>query len=307
MTTDAYFAELSGSLRAAHVPDEQIAATVEDLRAHLAETGTAPEEEFGPAAAFAAQLGGLAPTPGEPDGRAESWTWTADLFNDRRMLAVHGDQGWEVESLDPLGRFVCRRSATAALRWEYRREIIGARRRAKVLAELEPEGWELCGEWLVYGYFKRPRAATAGPAGALEVRPAAPHRRLFLSRRGKLALAVWAVRGRRRDGGVLHRDARHGRPRDHHRPDLDVLRPVHLPPGDGQGAGGPGPARRPPDPPSHHVAVPPVEDERGGGVRQGQAVRGAQEDGALVLGEVDDPPGPSASRRPSQIRQPRAR
>ncbi|MFH8580994.1 hypothetical protein OHB11_11915 [Streptomyces zaomyceticus] len=193
MTTDTYFTELSGALRAAGVPDEQIAATVEDLRGHLAETGAAPEEEFGPAAGFAARLGGLAPVPGEPDGRAESWTWTADLFNDRRMLALHGDQGWEVESLDSLGRFVCRRSTTATLRWEYRREVIGARRRAKVLAELEPEGWELCGEWLVYGYFKRPRAATAGPAGALEARPDAPHRWLFLSRRGKVALAVWLV------------------------------------------------------------------------------------------------------------------
>ncbi|MFC8763095.1 hypothetical protein ACFUAG_20530 [Streptomyces sp. NPDC057193] len=109
------------------------------------------------------------------------------------MLAVHGDQGWEVESLDALGRFVCRRPATATLRWEYRREVIGARRRAKVLAELEPEGWELCGEWLVYGYFKRPRAATTGPAGALEAPPAAPGRWLFLSRRGKAALAVWLV------------------------------------------------------------------------------------------------------------------
>ncbi|WP_406082077.1 hypothetical protein OG468_28510 [Streptomyces zaomyceticus] len=193
MTTDTYFTELSGALRAAGVPDEQIAATVEDLRGHLTETGAAPEEEFGPAAGFAARLGGLAPVPGEPDGRAESWTWTADLFNDRRMLALHGDQGWEVESLDSLGRFVCRRSTTATLRWEYRREVIGARRRAKVLAELEPEGWELCGEWLVYGYFKRPRAATAGPAGALEARPDAPHRWLFLSRRGKVALAVWLV------------------------------------------------------------------------------------------------------------------
>ncbi|MFB7538426.1 hypothetical protein ACFC0N_00860 [Streptomyces zaomyceticus] len=193
MTTDTYFTELSAALRAAGVPDEQIAATVEDLRGHLAETGAAPEEEFGPAAGFAARLGGLAPVPGEPDGRAESWTWTADLFNDRRMLALHGDQGWEVESLDSLGRFVCRRSTTATLRWEYRREVIGARRRAKVLAELEPEGWELCGEWLVYGYFKRPRAATAGPAGALEARPDAPHRWLFLSRRGKVALAVWLV------------------------------------------------------------------------------------------------------------------
>ncbi|MFF1508775.1 hypothetical protein [Streptomyces sp. NPDC058326] len=193
MNTDAYFTGLSDALRAAGIPDAQIAATVEDLRAHLAETGTDPEDEFGPAEGFAARLGGLAPAPGEPDERAESWTWTADLFNDRRMLAVHGDQGWEVESLDTLGRFVCRRSATAALRWEYRREVIGARRRAKVLAELEPEGWELCGEWLVYGYFKRPRAATAGPAGGLETRPATPHRWLFLSRRGKAALAVWLV------------------------------------------------------------------------------------------------------------------
>ncbi|MFF2773597.1 hypothetical protein ACFVU3_01685 [Streptomyces sp. NPDC058052] len=193
MTTDAYFTELTGALRRAGVPDAQIAATVEDLRGHLAETGAAPEEEFGPAAAFAAGLGGLAPAPGEPDAAAESWTWTADLFNDRRMLAVHGEQGWEVEGLDPLGRFVCRRSRSAALRWEYRREVVGGRRRAKVLAELEPEGWEPCGEWLVYGYFKRPRAATAGPAGALETRPETPLRRLFLSRRGKAALVVWAV------------------------------------------------------------------------------------------------------------------
>ena len=170
--SDRYFTELADALRTARVPDEQIAATVEDLRAHLAETGTHPEEEFGPAAAFAAQLGGLAPRPAEPDEQAESWTWTADIFNDRRMLAVHGDQGWEVESLDSLGRFVCRRSATAALRWEYRREVIGARRRTKVLAELEPEGWELCGEWLVYGYFKRPRAATAGTASASKSLPA---------------------------------------------------------------------------------------------------------------------------------------
>ncbi|MFE5710868.1 hypothetical protein ACFQ7J_08625 [Streptomyces sp. NPDC056501] len=191
--SDRYFTELTDALRTAGVPDEQITATVEDLRGHLAETGAHPEEEFGPAAGFAAQLGGLVPLPAEPDEQAESWTWTADIFNDRRMLAVHGDQGWEVESLDSIGRFVCRRSARATLRWEYRREVITGRRRTKVLAELEPEGWELCGEWLVYGYFKRPRAATAGPAGALEAPPAAPLRTLFLSRRGKVALAVWLV------------------------------------------------------------------------------------------------------------------
>ncbi|WP_030693700.1 hypothetical protein [Streptomyces globisporus] len=191
MTTDAYFAELTDALRAAGVPEEQIARTTDELRGHLAETGTSPEEEFGPAEGFAARLGGLAPAPGEPDGAAERWTWTADLFNDRRMLDVHGAQGWEVEGLDPLGRFVCRRAPGVALAWEYRREVITGRRRARVLDELTPEGWELCGEWLVYGYFKRPRAATAGPAGAVEAPQAAPHRWLFLSRRGKAALAVW--------------------------------------------------------------------------------------------------------------------
>ncbi|GAA3931099.1 hypothetical protein GCM10022244_45000 [Streptomyces gulbargensis] len=109
------------------------------------------------------------------------------------MLALHGDQGWEVESLDPLGRFVCRRAPGAALRWEYRREVIAGRRRARVLDELLPEGWEPCGEWLVYGYFKRPRAATAGPAGTLGTPPAAPRRRLYLSRKGKVALALWVL------------------------------------------------------------------------------------------------------------------
>lgn len=193
MSTDAYFAELSETLRASRVPEEQITRTVDELRAHLAESGTTPEEEFGPAAAFAASLGGLAPAPGEPEDAAEHWTWTADLFNDRRMLAVHGDQGWEVESLDSLGRFVCRRAPGVALAWEYRREVIAGRRRAAVFGALEPEGWEPCGEWLVYGYFKRPKAATAGPEGALRSVPRTPVGRLFLSRRAKALLAVWAV------------------------------------------------------------------------------------------------------------------
>ncbi|MFI8520522.1 hypothetical protein ACIGEZ_22230 [Streptomyces sp. NPDC085481] len=193
MTTDSYFAGLGSALRSAGIPEEQITRTVEELRGHLAESGAAPEEEFGPVAQFAASLGGLAPTPGEPGSEAERWTWTADLFNDRRMLAVHGDQGWEVESLDALGRFVCRRSPGAALAWEYRREVISGRRRAKVLDELDPEGWELCGEWLVYGYFKRPKAATAGPAGALPSVPATPGKWLFLSRRGKALIGVWLI------------------------------------------------------------------------------------------------------------------
>ncbi|MFC8493701.1 hypothetical protein ACFUJU_23460 [Streptomyces sp. NPDC057235] len=109
------------------------------------------------------------------------------------MPAVHGDQGREVESLDALGRFVCRRAPGAALAREYRREVLTDRRRAQVLEELEPEGWELCGEWLTYGCFKRSKAAATGPEGGLGALPARPHGWLFLSRRGKAVPAVWAL------------------------------------------------------------------------------------------------------------------
>ncbi|MFI1938871.1 hypothetical protein ACH44C_17095 [Streptomyces purpureus] len=195
MNTDptTYFDELSTALRAAGVAEAQIASTVAELTGHLAETGTAPEEEFGPAAVFAAQLGGTAPAAGAPVAEAETWTWTADIYSDRHLLAVHGDEGWEVERLDTLGRFVCRRVPGSAMRWEYRRELISGRRRARVLAELEPEGWEMCGEWVLYAYFKRPKAASEGPAAELATLPAKPKGWLYLSTRGRWMLAAWAT------------------------------------------------------------------------------------------------------------------
>ncbi|MGW6566838.1 hypothetical protein [Streptomyces sp. NPDC054975] len=188
-----YFDELTSALREAGVPAEQIASTVAELRGHLADTGTSPQEEFGPAADFAARLGGTMPAAAEPAEKAETWLWTADIYNDRRLLALHGDQGWEVEGLDTLGRFMCRRVPGAALRWEYRRELISGNRRDAVLDRLTPEGWEMCGEWMLFAYFKRPKAASEGPAGALDTLPERPGRWLFLSRKGKALLAVWLL------------------------------------------------------------------------------------------------------------------
>ncbi|MEE1757027.1 hypothetical protein [Streptomyces sp. SP18CS02] len=194
MTDSAYFDELSAALRRAGVAEEQTAATVADLTGYLAESGTTAVEEFGPAREFAAQLAGGATGPAAgPAEKAETWTWTADIFNDTAMLAVHGDQGWEVERLDAVGRFVCRRVPGAALRWEYRREALPRGRRSPVVGQLAPEGWELCGEWFFYGYFKRPKAADAGPAASLTTLPETPARTWFLSGRGWAALAVWAV------------------------------------------------------------------------------------------------------------------
>ncbi|MEV6653220.1 DUF2812 domain-containing protein [Streptomyces sp. NPDC051219] len=178
-TTD-YFDALATALLKGGMAEPAVSATLADLRGYLTETGTAAHEEFGPAGEFAARLAGGAPA-GEPVAEAETWKWTADIYVDRKHLNAYGDQGWEVERIDRLGRFVSRRDPEAAMCWEYRREVTGIKDRTAMTEALAPEGWEVCGQWLYFQYFKRPKAASAGPAAVIETPPEAPGRRLFLS------------------------------------------------------------------------------------------------------------------------------
>ncbi|MFJ2114505.1 hypothetical protein ACIOEX_21870 [Streptomyces sp. NPDC087850] len=93
-----------------------------------------------------------------------------------------------------MGLFVSRRVPGAAMRWEYRREATrNGGERTRVTAELAADGWEPCGQWLASTYFKRPAAATVGPAAALASAPGRPRRRLFLSRRVRVGLGVWLL------------------------------------------------------------------------------------------------------------------
>ncbi|MFF3978920.1 hypothetical protein [Streptomyces sp. NPDC001828] len=191
-----YFAELSRLLTARGMPDQDVAATVTDLTGYLAESGSPDaREEFGAPETFADRL-----TQGHgserPEGDAETWKWTSDIYTDRLLLNRYGAEGWEVEGIDFVGRFVCRRTSEDAMRWEYRRETAhGAKEREELAAELAPDGWEPCGRWLHMAYFKRPLAAGAGPAADLAVTPAPPARHLFFSAkyRGLIALFVVSV------------------------------------------------------------------------------------------------------------------
>jgi len=191
-----YFADLAECLAAVGMPERQVAKTVADLSGYLAETG-APDayEEFGAPEVFAARLV-EGRTAEEPGAGAETWKWTADIYADRKHLNHYGDQGWEVEGIDRLGRFVCRREPDAAMRWEYRREVASnAKERESVASGLAPDDWEPCGQWMYFMYFKRPIAASAGPAAELDELVAAPDRQLFLSGtyRGKLKQVVVAA------------------------------------------------------------------------------------------------------------------
>nr|WP_191910088.1 hypothetical protein [Microbispora cellulosiformans] len=198
-----YLDELTALLRAGGVPDEQAGAIVADLASYADETGADPEEEFGPVDRFAEQL--LAARSPEADAAgATEWRWTADVFADRQMLARLGDQGWEVDRVDALGRFVSHRDPERPQRWEYRRERVtpgGARTPA---ARLAPEGWEPCGTWVCFEYFKRPKAASVGPAAQIDSPPAAPARSIFFSRQFYVVtaallivlVALWLLVGR---------------------------------------------------------------------------------------------------------------
>ncbi|MFI7317180.1 hypothetical protein [Streptomyces venezuelae] len=208
---DGYLIDLAERLQARGLPADRVEATVTDLAAHLDESGAEDAEaEFGPADEFAAQLvpgtgvrAGAADEPGEPGEpddageTVETWRWTADTYVDEELLNRFGDEGWEVERVDALGRFVSHRDVAQPQRWEYRRELI-TRGRENLDERLAPDGWEACGTWIVYAWFKRPRAASLGPAARVESPPPVPERSRFFSRKfyvvlGVLALAVAAA------------------------------------------------------------------------------------------------------------------
>ncbi|RFU42112.1 hypothetical protein DZF91_08295 [Actinomadura logoneensis] len=190
---EGYFTELADRLRGLGVAEDRIGPLVAELSGYAAESGAAPEDEFGPAAEFAAEFAeaaaqaraGVGAGPA-PAADAERWVWTANASVDQEMMNRFGAQGWEIERVDHLGRFVSRRDPVSPLRWEYRRDVVGRRERARHAAALAPEGWEPCGHWLFLAYSKRPLAAVAGPAAELEDPPGRPARSLYLTR------AVWA-------------------------------------------------------------------------------------------------------------------
>lgn len=187
MTDSTYFETLAALLRERGEPQARIESLVGELAAHAEEAGADAYEEFGPVGELAAQLteresAGPADGPREPEDGAEAWVWTADAFQDQLLLEQFGAQGWEVERLDKLGRFVCRRDLGHPMRWEYRRETAGHLQRAVRTGQLGPEGWEQCGVWGPFTYYKRPAAVVEGPAAQLAEPPPPPQKRVYIGK-----------------------------------------------------------------------------------------------------------------------------
>jgi len=65
--------------------------------------------------------------------------------------------------------------------------------RERVGERLAPDGWEPCGTWFFYAYYKRPKAALVGPAAELDAPPPRPAGRVFFSGRFYLFVAVYLL------------------------------------------------------------------------------------------------------------------
>lgn len=174
----SYLEELETLLRERGVAEERVRDTVNDLSAFAAEGGVDPEEEFGPVAEFVDDLTG---ENGEAEAEAgvETMVWGADSFAAQGQMNELGAQGWEIDRLDRQGRFVSRRDEKPQA-WEYRQEsALGKRERARMAERLAPEGWEPCGHYFTFAYFKRARAAVVGPEAELAERPEPARKRFF--------------------------------------------------------------------------------------------------------------------------------
>ncbi|MFJ4712529.1 hypothetical protein [Streptomyces sp. NPDC088785] len=169
----AYWGEVSRELHGRGLPPGHVTATVDELAARSG--GADPAPAFGPPGALA---GLLAPERAAPDEHVEVWRWSADTFADAALLDRFGAEGWELREIDALGRFVCHRDPEHPRLWEYRREPAGP-------GDAVPDGWEPCGAWVVYHWFKRPastRPATGPGSGEPPPPPPAPVRRGLLRR-----------------------------------------------------------------------------------------------------------------------------
>ena len=149
-----YLAGLEAALKRRGLDDVRSAEVVEEVAAHLVESGDGPVEAFGPPEQYAAAL--LVADRAEDAAEGyERRTFRATAFDEMAILADLGLDGWELTGVRDFGLHA-RRPVEAESRTAWRYERRSAIRRGPVLAAMEAEGWTPCGRWATSHYFKRP-------------------------------------------------------------------------------------------------------------------------------------------------------
>lgn len=156
MNLEGYLGELAASLQMRGADSARTSEAVAEVQSHLSESGEDPMEAFGPPDEYAEQL--LLREERRSGEVAQSkWverTFRATAFGEMRLLEDAGRQGWE---LVDVGAYALRcrrpRNTEATRQWEYRRRVSVDRQ--AILEDMTSLGWEPCGLWLPFHYFKR--------------------------------------------------------------------------------------------------------------------------------------------------------
>ena len=156
MNVEAYLSELAASLQMRGADSARTSEAVAEVESHLSESGEDPMEAFGPPDEYAEQLL-LREESREGETADKNWaerTFRATAFGEMKILEEAGRQGWE---LTDVGAYAlhCRRphDLKTVRRWEYSRRV-GIDRQA-ILEDMTALGWEPCGLWSPFHYFKR--------------------------------------------------------------------------------------------------------------------------------------------------------
>ncbi len=156
MNREKYLSDLAAHLQQRGLVDQRINDIVTEVENHLTDSGEAPLDAFGPVDQYAEKIA----VQDEDAMVAENqpqWhtrTFRATAFDEMGILAVAGQDGWELVDVGALALF-CRRPRDTEQfgRWEYKRRI--GRHRTIIMEEMASERWEPCGNWLPFHYFKR--------------------------------------------------------------------------------------------------------------------------------------------------------
>lgn len=150
---DTYLEELYVCLQRYGLEHQQISEIMAEVESHLAESGETPLEAFGPPNVYAEER--VSARERAAGGEMQRRTFRATAFDEMIILAEAGKAGWELLDVAAFALY-CQRpwNLKEVRQWEYVRRV-GFNRNA-IIAEMEIQGWQPCGNWTPFHYFKRP-------------------------------------------------------------------------------------------------------------------------------------------------------
>lgn len=156
MSIESYLSELAAALQTRGADSRRTSEAVAEAESHLKESGEDPVEAFGPPDEYAERLLLREERSGERSGDS-GWDWRtfrATAFGEMGVLEDAGRQGWELVDVGAYALHCKRpRGPEEVYRWEYSRRV--SVDRPSILANMTELGWEPCGTWMPFQYFKR--------------------------------------------------------------------------------------------------------------------------------------------------------